>query len=85
MAPLGVRVSVIEPGNYDSQIAKNAARRLGIEGSFTDRSQYKKPDEVAVATEQALFEPNPKRRYLVVPNQGGAEMTIKSRSNNWCR
>jgi NAD(P)-dependent dehydrogenase (short-subunit alcohol dehydrogenase family) len=77
MSPLGVKVSVIEPGNYDSQIAKNAAGRLGIEGPFTDRSQYKKPDEVAVATEQALFEPNPKRRYMVVPNQGEAEMTIK--------
>jgi NAD(P)-dependent dehydrogenase (short-subunit alcohol dehydrogenase family) len=77
MAPLGVKVSVIEPGNYDSQIAKNAAGRLGIEGPFTDRSQYKKPDEVAVATEQALFEPSPKRRYMVVPNQGEAEMTIK--------
>jgi NAD(P)-dependent dehydrogenase (short-subunit alcohol dehydrogenase family) len=77
MTPFGVKVSVIEPGNYDSQIAKNAARRLGIEGSFTDRSQYKKPDEVAIATEQALFEPSPKRRYLVVPNQSEAEMTIK--------
>jgi NAD(P)-dependent dehydrogenase (short-subunit alcohol dehydrogenase family) len=77
MAPLGVKVSVIEPGNYDSQIAKNAAGRLGIAGSFTDRSQYKKPDEVAIATEQALFEPNPKRRYMVVPNQAEAEVTIK--------
>jgi hypothetical protein len=27
--------------------------------------------------EQALFEPNPKRRYLVVPNQDEAEFTIK--------
>ncbi len=77
LAPLGVKVSVIEPGNYDSQIAKNAAGRLGIEGPFTDRSQYKKPDEVALATEQALFEPSPKRRYMIVPNQGEAEMTIR--------
>jgi NAD(P)-dependent dehydrogenase (short-subunit alcohol dehydrogenase family) len=77
MAPLGVKVSVIEPGNYDSEIAMNAAGRLGVKGSFTDRSQYKKPDEVAVAAEQALFAPNLKRRYMVVPNQGEAEMTIK--------
>lgn len=77
MAPLGVKVSVIEPGNYDSQIGKSAAERLSVKASFADRSQYKKPDEVAVATERALFEPNPKRRYLVVPNQGEAEMTIK--------
>ena len=32
---------------------------------------------MADAVEKALFEPNPKRRYLVVPNQNGAEITIK--------
>ena len=38
---------------------------------------YKSPDEVAEAVEKALFEPNPKRRYLVVPNQHEAEITIR--------
>jgi hypothetical protein len=42
-----------------------------------DRSKYKEPDEVAAAVEQALFEPEPKRRYLVVPNQEEAEITIR--------
>jgi len=37
----------------------------------------KDPEEVAVAAEKALFEPNPKRRYMVVPNQVEAELTIK--------
>ena len=30
-----------------------------------------------MAVEQALFEPNPKRRYMVVPNQEEAEITIR--------
>ncbi len=77
MAPLGVQVSVIEPGNYDSDIGKSATHRTGTESRFTDRSQYKKPDEVAAAAEQALFESSPKRRYMVVPNQDEAQLTIQ--------
>ena len=38
---------------------------------------YKEPDDVADAVEKALFEPNPKRRYMVVPNQHEAELTIR--------
>jgi len=44
---------------------------------FTDRSKYKEPDEVAAATERALFEASPKRRYLVVPEGREAEITIR--------
>lgn len=77
MAPLGVQVSVIEPGNYNSEIGKSAAKRLGVDPRLADRSHYKPPDEVAEAVTQALFEPSPKRRYMVVPNQTEAEWTIK--------
>jgi len=77
MAPLGVQVSIIEPGNYDSEIGKNAAKRLGADPRLGDRSHYKPPDEVADAVAQALFELSPKRRYMVVPNQTEAEWTIK--------
>ena len=86
LTPLGVQVNIIEPGNYNSDIAKNAAMRIGGETHFSDpkmyplvadRSKYKDPDEVAAAVERALFEPQPKRRYLVVPNQEEAEITIK--------
>jgi NAD(P)-dependent dehydrogenase (short-subunit alcohol dehydrogenase family) len=77
MAPLGVQVSVIEPGNYNSEIGKSAAKRLGVDPRLGDRSNYKPPDEVAEAVTQALFEPSPKRRYMVVPNQTEAEWTIK--------
>jgi NAD(P)-dependent dehydrogenase (short-subunit alcohol dehydrogenase family) len=77
MAPLGVQVSIVEPGNFDSEIGKSATRRTGQETRFTDRSKYKKPDEVAAAVEQALFEATPKRRYMVTPDQREAEITIR--------
>lgn len=82
MKPLGVEVSVIEPGNYNSDIAKNAIHRAGpgIDPSLArlaDRSKYKEPDDVAAAVALALFEPNPKRRYLVVPIENEAERTIR--------
>lgn len=77
MNGVGVQVSIVEPGNYDSQIGKSATMRTGVESRFTDRSKYKEPDEVAAAVEQALSEPTAKRRYMVVPNQTEAEWTIK--------
>ena len=51
-----------------------------LKGMFSgpeDRSQYKEPDEVAEAVLHALFNENPKRRYMVVPNQREAEITIR--------
>ena len=77
MEPLGVKVSLIEPGNYNSQIGASAEKRRGAAAAFGDRSRYKEPDEVAAAVELALFEPTPKRRYMVVPNQHEAEITIR--------
>ena len=77
LAPLGVTVNVVEPGNYDSDIGKSATKRTGRENRFTDRSKYKKPDEVAAAVELALSEATPKRRYMVVPEQREAEITIR--------
>jgi NAD(P)-dependent dehydrogenase (short-subunit alcohol dehydrogenase family) len=87
----GVSVSVVEPGNYRSEINANllkhltesadprnppnpeVVKRLGT-GS---RSEYKEPDEVADAVKRALFDAKPQRRYMVVPNQREAEITIK--------
>ena len=86
LSPLGVRVSVVEPGNYNSDIVKNAFARIGTDSPAArspgyamrgDRSNFKEPDEVAAAVEQALFEPEPKRRYMVVPNEQEAEITIR--------
>lgn len=85
LATLGVTVNVVEPGNYNSEIGKNAVQR-GVELKGTnlygkprtaDRSMYKEPDEVAEAVKKALFEPNPRRRYMVVPDQREAEITIR--------
>jgi hypothetical protein len=43
----------------------------------SDRPKGKDPDEVSAAFMHALFDENPKRRYMVVPNQREAEITIK--------
>jgi NAD(P)-dependent dehydrogenase (short-subunit alcohol dehydrogenase family) len=82
LAPLGVQVSAVEPGNYDSNIVKNMLARLPedekakVEALGPD-PKYPEPDEIAVAVEHALFDPKPKRRYLVVPRQEQAERTIR--------
>jgi NAD(P)-dependent dehydrogenase (short-subunit alcohol dehydrogenase family) len=76
MEPQGVRVSIVEPGNYNSEIGNTAARRSGV-SRLPDRSLYKSPDEVAEAVKLALFEPEPKRRYMVVPNAYEGEITIR--------
>jgi short-subunit dehydrogenase len=76
LEPQGVKVSVVEPGNYHTQIGSSAAKRSGV-SRLTDRSQYKSPDEVADAVKLALFEPEPKRRYMVVPNAHEGEITIR--------
>jgi NAD(P)-dependent dehydrogenase (short-subunit alcohol dehydrogenase family) len=78
LQPQGVMVSIVEPGNYDSNIEKNYAARTGGETlKEADRSNFKPADEVAAAVELALFEPKPKRRYLVTPDQMEAERTIR--------
>lgn len=93
MARFDVRASVIQPGNYRSDISKSNRERRGElteaqknspyadyytsgqEGS-ADRSQYKDPGEVSAAIEHALFDPNPRNRYMVVPNRPEAAWTI---------
>jgi NAD(P)-dependent dehydrogenase (short-subunit alcohol dehydrogenase family) len=86
LAESGVQVSVVEPGNYNSNIGKNTLARIGADSKAAvstgyklkaDRSIYKEPDEVAVVVERALSEPTVQRRYMVVPNQDEAELTIK--------
>lgn len=78
MAPLGVHVSLVEPGNYNSEITASAAKRGDAPVQVADRSQFKDPLEVALAVRQALFEAAPKRRYLVVPNAAEGERTIRT-------
>ncbi|MFG0257409.1 MAG: SDR family oxidoreductase [Phycisphaerales bacterium JB043] len=98
LEPLGVTVSVIEPGNYNSAIGKSLVQRMrdsgySAEGSLFeaqmsrmadgdgDRSQYKEPYEVAEAFFDAMTSPDPKRRYMVVPNANEARITLRTMFN----
>lgn len=77
-APLGIKVSIVEPGSYNSNIIQNAARRAGQAVKPEEGHDGKEPDEVAVAVEQALSESKPKRRYMVVPERQQADITIET-------
>jgi NAD(P)-dependent dehydrogenase (short-subunit alcohol dehydrogenase family) len=69
------RARMAEKGlqNKDTKYAEEWA---GMSDSPEDRSQHKEPDEVAEAALHALFDDNPKPRYMVVPNQQEAGWTI---------
>lgn len=90
----GVKVSIVEPGNYNSNIIKTMKRRMERDKSqnktqfkpemqrlfnyFTeDRSNHKDPDEVAYAVLDAISAESPKLRYMVVPIEAEANLTIK--------
>lgn len=96
MEPHGVTVSVVEPGNYQSNLRRNsAARRLthvkmaggevteemkkAYEGTAERELSYKEPDEVSAAFMHALFDDNPLRRYMVVPNAAEQGWTIQTK------
>jgi len=96
MEPHGVMVSVVEPGNYKSNIRRSrVARRLEqtrvageevtedmqktYESTAERELSYKEPDEVSEAFMHALFDDNPLRRYVVVPNLEEQERTIRTK------
>ncbi len=93
MTRFGVSVSVLEPGNYRSEIGQSLLARMNARGKSFVGSPYEEdmkrveafargiatdpePDDVADAAYAALTDANPKLRYLVVPNQGQARVTI---------
>jgi NAD(P)-dependent dehydrogenase (short-subunit alcohol dehydrogenase family) len=80
LAPAGVQVSIVEPGSYRSEIVRNTARRSGTltQKDVEDWAKLPEPDDVAAAVEMALFESTPKLRYMVVPSEDQAEVTIKA-------
>jgi NAD(P)-dependent dehydrogenase (short-subunit alcohol dehydrogenase family) len=96
MEPHGVVVSVVEPGNYKSNIRRSSVSRWleqvkAEAGEVTEEMKqayektaarelsYKEPDEVSEAFMHALFDNKPLRRYLVVPNEGEQERTIRTK------
>ncbi len=52
-----------------------------IMASNLSREQYKSPEAVAEAFFHAMASDDPQRRYLVVPNRGEADMTIRTTMN----
>ncbi len=98
MEPHGVTVSVVEPGNYKSNIRRTSVARgheqaIAAGGEMTEEMKkayeataarelsYKEPDEVSEAFMHALFDDNPLRRYMVVPNAEEQEFTIRTKVN----
>jgi len=98
MEPLGVMVSVVEPGNYKSNIRRSSVERRmekvkaaagevpeemeqAYEKTAERELSYKEPDEVSEAFMHALFDDKPLRRYMVVPNEGEQEWTIRTQIN----
>ncbi len=96
MEPLDVAVSVVEPGNYKSNIRRTSVSReheqakaagsevteemsKAYEATAERELSYKEPDEVSTAFIHALFDDNPLRRYVVVPNAGEQEFTIRTK------
>jgi NAD(P)-dependent dehydrogenase (short-subunit alcohol dehydrogenase family) len=95
MERFDVKVSIIEPGNYESKIGDTLVKRMKSRGFDSSQSQYQEdfdrmmsymdgdreeeadPIAVAQAAMHAMFDENPKRRYMVVPNQREAEITIR--------
>jgi NAD(P)-dependent dehydrogenase (short-subunit alcohol dehydrogenase family) len=82
LSPFGVRVSLIEPGNYGTSIGRNMLARTdtaAVRGSRFEQQwrsalttlgnfeQNPPPDAVADAAYDALTSASPKHRYLVVP------------------
>ena len=95
MAPLGVAVSVVEPGNYKSKIRRSSvARSLGVDPESAEMTEeqkkayeetvarelsLKEPQDVTDAFMHALFSDEPLLRYMVVPNQEEAGWTIRKK------
>lgn len=94
MRAFDVKVSLVEPGAYRSNIGKSALDRMAERNQSAEDSQLKEemddsvnwlsmfekehgdPTEVAAAVKRALFDDEPKARYLIVPTQEQAYWTI---------
>ena len=92
LSRFGVRVSLIEPGNYGTQIGRNMLARVdtaALKGSRFEaqmRSTIRSlgafennppPDDVADAVYDALTSANPRPRYLVVPAANQAAIALR--------
>jgi NAD(P)-dependent dehydrogenase (short-subunit alcohol dehydrogenase family) len=76
LQPWGVGVSVVKPGSFSTEIGRNALKRLGPDPLVPDFSKFPDAEPVIEVIVRALFDPRPRRRYLVVPNRETAHMTV---------
>ena len=86
LSRFGVHVSIVAPGDYETNIWKDDIAKARMAGVVADNSPYaeayrawielvanlelKQPDEVADTVLDALSAETPERRYLVVPDEG---------------
>jgi len=98
LAPQGVHVCAVVPGNYASAIVRNAVGRFAppvdatpdVAAFFapdadTSRSQFPGPEPVAEAVHAALFDGSPRERYLVVPIAEEVDATLAQAAREWAR
>jgi len=79
LEPQGVRVSIIEPGSFRSPIWRKVAEHgaAGGDDIIAFGAGQPEPDAVSAAVEHALFADDPKRRYMVTPDQEQAGGTLQ--------
>ena len=98
LASDGVHVAAVAPGNFASAIAKNAVARFTapedappeIREMFSpdadlSLSWLPGPEPVAEAVHAALFDDDPRERYLVVGAEEEAERTLEQAALEWAR
>jgi NAD(P)-dependent dehydrogenase (short-subunit alcohol dehydrogenase family) len=92
LARFGVNASLVEPGNYGTDIGKSVIARTDTNAYKGSRFEaqmrsalnsmrafesYPPPDDVADAVYDAITSDTPKMRYLVVPAQNQAAIAIR--------
>jgi NAD(P)-dependent dehydrogenase (short-subunit alcohol dehydrogenase family) len=92
LSRFGVRVSLIEPGNYGTDIGRNTVAHTDtskwaqsrfaqqLRNTLNNMRSFENnppPDDVADAVLASLNSTNPKARYLVVPAQGQADVALR--------
>jgi hypothetical protein len=67
----------MEAAGYTPENSRYGRSMFDVFGGPADRSQYPEPGDVALAALDFLTTDAPRRRYLVVPIQREAEVTIR--------
>jgi NAD(P)-dependent dehydrogenase (short-subunit alcohol dehydrogenase family) len=77
MTAAGVRVSMIEPGRFRTDLVQNTIARIGADPRLPNLDLACEPDAVVAAVLSALFDENPKHRYLVVADASEAQAVVR--------